>query len=54
MSNRLTWSVTHFWVVFPVLETSNLVCVWRVEVSIDPPEILVELPEVEYTLLAGE
>lgn len=33
--------------VLPVLETNNLVCAWRVEVSMDPHEIfLVELPEV--------
>lgn len=45
----------HLWVVFPVLETNNLVCAWRVKVSMDPREIyLVELPEVEYALLAGE
>lgn len=40
--------MTHLWVVFPVLETNNLVCAWRVEVSMDPHEVsLVELPEVE-------
>lgn len=47
--------MTHLWVVFLVLETNNLVCAWRVEVSMDPHEILlVQLPEVEHTLLAGE
>lgn len=41
--------MTHHWVVFPVLETNNLLCAWRVEVSMDPHEIfLVELPEAAH------
>lgn len=47
--------MTHLWAVFPVLGTNNLGSAWRVEVDMAPHEsYLVEIPEAEHTLLAGE